>query len=681
MLDLLKRNARHLPALLGIGLLIGAIYVVQKEFRHLRLEDIGAALRAIPTRSLVISAACAVLAYGVLTFYDRLGTIYAGHKVSYGRVSFASFCAYALSHNIGLAAVSGAAVRYRLYAHWGLSPVEIAKVIGFCSLTFGLGGMVLGGAILWTEPESIPFFGQRLPIWSMNAIGTAMWIVVATYVILAKTYGTIDLRGHVVELPKARMAVAQVLLATVDVAVTASIFYVLLPVGHGLTWGRFLGVYLASYSAGLVANLPGGLGVFDGAMLLGLEPWIDGPHVLGAIVVFRLYYYIIPLFLAGTLFAGNEILLRGGTALRRLQFWRSADSRAASAAQPTTRWSEPDFAVAAATGAVALCGALLLSVGALQPAPEPSWLNEGYASVAQQAGEFVPSLIGAGLLVLAVGLSQRVNLAWGATIVLLLLGAAFGVAQGERLWIPAVLALAGLLVAPFRPCFYRHARLLSGPLQTSTAVPLFALIVCVLALAGFQRHVRFMTENAWWEIVLSRHSASNGLRATVALTVAIALAATWRLIRPGHVRYLPWGAEARLRLAQLGAEPPARADGLLMGETERAAIPFRRVGRVLLGLGDPAGAESDRVSAVWRLRDLAAQEGLHQAVWRAGPELLKVYGDLGMTAIPLGRDGLPLPEHHAAREFLVCVAERDLAALLPQLQALVADEMVPEAAE
>jgi phosphatidylglycerol lysyltransferase len=102
---------------------------------------------------------------------------------------------------------------------------------------------------------------------------------------------------------------------------------------------------------------------------------------------------------------------------------------------------------------------------------------------------------------------------------------------------------------------------------------------------------------------------------------------------------------------------------------------------VLLGLGDPAGAESDRVSAVWRLRDLAAQEGLHQAVWRAGPELLKVYGDLGMTAIPLGRDGLPLPEHHAAREFLVCVAERDLAALLPQLQALVADEMVPEAAE
>ena len=42
----LKSYLRHLPALLGVALLIGAIYVVQREFRHLRLEDIGAALEA-----------------------------------------------------------------------------------------------------------------------------------------------------------------------------------------------------------------------------------------------------------------------------------------------------------------------------------------------------------------------------------------------------------------------------------------------------------------------------------------------------------------------------------------------------------------------------------------------------------------------------------------------------------
>ena len=64
----------------------------------------------------------------------------------------------------------------------------------------------------------------------------------------------------------------------------------------------------------------------------------------------------------------------------------------------------------------------------------------------------------------------------------------------------------------------------------------------------------------------------------------------------------------------------------------------------MLGLGDPVGIESDRVSAIWRLHDLALEEGLDPAVWNAGPRLLKVYRDLGMTALPLGLDGQPLPE-------------------------------------
>ena len=142
----IRKHLRHLPALLGVGLLIGAIYVVQKEFRGLHLEDIAAALRAIPQVSLVVAFLWTFFSYFVLTFYDRLGTIYAGHKVSYGRVAFASFCAYALSHNLGFAAVSGAAVRYRLYAHWGLTPMQIAKTVAFCSLTFGLGAWCSAGS-------------------------------------------------------------------------------------------------------------------------------------------------------------------------------------------------------------------------------------------------------------------------------------------------------------------------------------------------------------------------------------------------------------------------------------------------------------------------------------------------------------------------------------------------------
>ena len=111
---MLQRGARHAPAVLGVLLLVGAIYVVQREFRHLNMREVGRALEAIPRRAVLISAGWNVLAYLILTLYDWLGARYAGRKVSYGRTAFASFCAYALAHNLGFAAVSGAAVRYRL---------------------------------------------------------------------------------------------------------------------------------------------------------------------------------------------------------------------------------------------------------------------------------------------------------------------------------------------------------------------------------------------------------------------------------------------------------------------------------------------------------------------------------------------------------------------------------------
>jgi uncharacterized membrane protein YbhN (UPF0104 family) len=669
----LTRTLRRLPAVIGVLLLIGAIYAVQKEFRHLKLEDVGVAVDAIPRRALIISFLWTILSYFVLTFYDRLGTIYAGHKIAYGRVAFASFCAYALSHNIGFSALSGAAVRYRLYAHWGMTPGQIARTVAFCSLTFGLGGMVLGGTILLLEPQSVPFFGDVLHPAALRAIGALMWAIVAAYVTLSRVVGTIRVFGHEITLPGLRMALLQVILATVDVAITASIFYALLPDSHGagatLTFEVFLGIYVASYTAGLAANLPGGIGVFDTAILFGLERYLPAADILGAIVVFRLYYYVIPLFLAGSMFAGNEVLLRGGALMK--------SPIAARGVQALARWNEPDLSVAAAIGAVVLSGIMLLGVGVVSPHPDYSWLDPDYADFAVQAGQFIPSLIGASLIILAIGLSHRVNLAWGATITLLVIGAAFAATQGSRLWIAGVLVLTTLLLAPFRGNFYRHARLLAGPLEVSTALSLVSLVVCVLALAGFRQHVRMLPNNAWWSVILSSE-VPNSLRVSVALTVALALIAIWRLVRPGRVTWHPWNDEARLRLARFGPLPATGADGVVWGETEQAGIAFRRCGGVLLGLGDPAGAEADQVSAIWRLRDLASQEGLDPAIWRAGPALLKVYGDIGLTALPLGDDGLPLPDSEdetpLSAHYLVCVAERDLSTLLPLLPDLAAAE-------
>ncbi|MFC3126825.1 phosphatidylglycerol lysyltransferase domain-containing protein [Pseudoroseomonas globiformis] len=627
---------RHGPTVFGLALLAGALFVVQREVRHLSWAEIQAAIGAVPRQTLWIAAGWTVLAYAVLTIYDRLGSVYAGRPVSYVRTSLASFCAYTLAHNLGFAAVSGAAVRYRFYAAWGLTPAEIAKVIAFTSLTFGLGGMALGGLVLIWEPEVVPWIAAHLPHWAMQLVGVGLLCVVGAYILLSRLLPHFTVFGYRIDLPGFRMACAQTVLAGVDVAVTAMIFYALLPSAEGLSFARFLGIYLAAYTAGLAANVPGGLGVFDTAVLIGLQPYIPAPEVIGALLLFRFYYYIVPLFLAGALFAGFEINQRrhliGG----------------AATSDVTDAFEGPAMA-----GLTGLAGAALLFIGALpaKGSPLAQWINEWAAL----ASHFAASVIGSLLLVMAYGMVRRLRIAWVTGIVLMMLGAIVTLLRGEPWFISGgFLVLAGLL-ACFRTAFYRDARLTGEPLAGSTLMPLVASVAAVLVLAqiAWQGPV---ADEPWWAVPFLDETPHT-LRFTVGLCGVLLLAAAFRLLRPARIRAPSYDMPTRARLAALGARVPAAADGAIFAEGGRGAgFAFIRRDDVWIGLGDPAGEASACIAALWRFRDLCERNGVDHAFWQVGPELLRAYEDTGLAAVPLG-DG----------RFLACRAERDPQRLLEAL--------------
>ncbi|MGI4748001.1 MAG: lysylphosphatidylglycerol synthase domain-containing protein, partial [Janthinobacterium lividum] len=267
-----RRVLRRLPPLIGLLLFVAAIYAVQKEVRNLSLAQIRESLLGIPRASLFASAGFTVLSYFILSFYDRLATIHVGYRLSFGRTAFAAFCSYVLSHNLGFAAISGAAVRFRLYGNWGLRPAAITQIIAFCSLTYILGACALIGGVLLLEPGSLPMLSAKIPPLLLTLIGIGAWSVVALYVGLSARLKTVTLWRWTISLPGLRMSIGQVAVAALDVAATAAIAYTLLPEAIGLSYPAFLAIYIASYSAGLIAGVPGGLGVFDGAMVIGLSP-------------------------------------------------------------------------------------------------------------------------------------------------------------------------------------------------------------------------------------------------------------------------------------------------------------------------------------------------------------------------------------------------------------------------
>lgn len=625
---------RHGATVFGLAVLVGAIWVVQREFRNLSMADVRQALAELPASGLLLAAGLTVLAYGVLAIYDWLGARYAGRPSSWPRALLASFCGYSLAHNIGFAAVSGAAVRYRLYSAWGYSPIEIGKIIGFTSLTFGLGGMALGGMVLLFEPEVLPWAGDHLPRWALQLMSVPMFGLVLGYVLLSRFRRSIRVFGHVVELPGVRMALIQTLLATVDVAVTAAIFFVLLPAAPGLTFLHFVGIYLAAYTAGIAANVPGGLGVFDGAILLGLAPYMGAAEVVGALLVFRLYYYIVPLFISGALFAGFEVTQRSDLLARFGALGRGA----------------MPLEVPAMAGLVAIGGALLIFLGGLPTSATVLKQWAGYEAAV--ASQFAASIVGSLLVVMAFGLARRLAIAWWGALFLLLNGALIVRLREEAWWIWGVFLVVAALLATMRPAFYRGSRLRREPLSNEILLPLAAASICGLTLALLANAGQVQGET-WWEIVLMG-DASPQLRFTVGITAVLLLAGAVQLLRPARIEALPFDTKARQRLESLGARLPGTADAVLWGEAERAGFAFSRRGRVWIAHGDPAGEGRDAISAIWRFRDLCERNGARPAFVDVGPEHLRIYADTGLqTLVDAKRPG----------RYLACDAQRDLEAV------------------
>jgi phosphatidylglycerol lysyltransferase len=651
---------RHLPALAGVVLLVVALYVIQRELAGLKVAEVLAALDDLPARRLWQAGLATVLSYVVLTFYDLLGTRFVGNPLSYGRVAFASFTAYALAHNIGFAMLSGAAIRYRLYVLWGLSPLQIAGVVAFTSLTFVLGGLSLGGISLIFVPYAIPVVGPYVPRAITFAVGVAMLALVVMYALIGKfRTRPLVLFGTTVPLPGPRMALMQIFLATADVAIVAAIFEALLPPIPELGFLGVLAIYVTAYTMAMLSHVPGGLGVFDTLILVGLTPYLPPAEIVGAILVFRLLYYILPLFLAGGLFAANEIIIR-----------RIAVGRLLA---QSARWGDP-VVVPALAGAVTLAGAALLFVGGLPPVEATlAWAGVQLSKPIVAASQFIASIAGAALLVLAYGLARRVTIAWAAVLVLLVIGIPVTLARGEGFVLSGLLFGLFCLLVPFRGNFYRDTRLRDEPLSLGRVAAIGSVAVCAVSLAFFAHTHPDYADATWWAFVLS-DAAPWTLRALVLLLVGLALAMLTRLLRP-----------ARIRPVTLEAPGPGRAEAAIVGEDLSARIPFTSLPGLALALGDPVGEPGDAVSAIWRFRDFCEQEGVDPAFWDVGDRYLSIYNDIGLTAFPLGPDRMPLPpgsgQAPAAERWLVCQAERDLPRLLPILPALAAGRGVPIAAQ
>jgi uncharacterized membrane protein YbhN (UPF0104 family) len=301
----MKRIFDFLWPLVGLAAVGISFWFLYKELHGDSVgEQVWANLRAIPPHRYALAVLSTLVAYAALAWYDRIALLHLGVKhISWCFISLCSFTTYALSHNIGASVFSGGMVRYRAYTSQGLSAAQVAVLVALCSATFGLGTILLGGIVLAFEPHQLERLSGLLPNALTNpttarTIGFICLGVVAAYVAGSiLRLKPLVIGGFHLEYPSPGITARQLVAAPMELLGAAGIIYFALPETGNPGFFVVLGVFLASFSAALVSNAPGGLGVFE-LVFIKAMPGIPQLQVLSALLVFRLLYLLIPLAFA-----------------------------------------------------------------------------------------------------------------------------------------------------------------------------------------------------------------------------------------------------------------------------------------------------------------------------------------------------------------------------------------------
>jgi uncharacterized membrane protein YbhN (UPF0104 family) len=301
----MRRYLDYLWPVIGLGAVVLSLWLLHEEFRG---ESVGptvvAHLRAISPSRYLLAFASTLAAYAALAWYDRIALqhLHIRH-ISWTFVSICSFTTYALGHNIGASVFSGAMVRYRAYSAKGLSAAEVAVLVALCSLTFALGTLLLGGIVLVGEPQELRRLARFLPpvftnVTAARALGVVCLALVAAYAIgSALRLKPLRIGGFQIAYPRRAIAAQQFIAAPLELLGAAGIIYFALPDAGHPSFAVVLAVFLASFSVALVSNAPGGLGVFE-LMFINAMPSVPRIEVLSALLIFRLFYLLIPLAFA-----------------------------------------------------------------------------------------------------------------------------------------------------------------------------------------------------------------------------------------------------------------------------------------------------------------------------------------------------------------------------------------------
>jgi len=641
-----RRLVRGLTALAGLAMLVAALHTLRIELRAASWQGLAAGIAATAPERLVLALALTVLSYAVLTRSDALALGAVGRRLAWRQVAGVSFLAYAISHTVGLSVLSSASVRYRFYSRWGVTRAEFPRIVFLCSSTPWLGWGVLTGLSLLTNPTPAAS-GSAGPRTAM-VIGGALVSSIAAYLVAtAVRRRPLRVGRLALALPGSAVVTRQLILSMADWTLAGGVLYVLLPAGAPdlLT---FLGAFLLAAFFGMVSHVPGGLGVFDGALVALLAPLLPPGDIVPALVMYRVVYYLLPFAAAMAGLAVDEARQR-----------RAQLVRAGAVIDTMVGSFTPQLLATLAF----VSGAVLLFSGATPASPGRLDLIARILPVGVvEASHFAASLTGVGLLILSHGLARRLDAAYYVAFGLVLVGIVASLFKGLDYEEALLLAFVFVALYRARALFDRRAAFFETRFSPAWTATLGGTVAASVWLGLFAfAHVEYANQ-LWWQFEL-HGEASRFLRASVGAAVAVAALGVSRLI--GHAPYEAAAptdrdlADAARVIASQSATMPnlahLRDKALFFNGARTAFLMYAVQGRSWVVLGDPVGPTGEVPELLRRFLERCDDFGGVPVFYEVGPQHLHRYADYGLAFIKVGEEArvdlrsFSLAGPHAAR--------------------------------
>ncbi len=625
----LQRQKRAVMPLALAAICALALLSIQKLSLHMDYRSVIHAVRTLPLQALAGAIAATLVSFAALIARDAAILRRMGVKVSPATLWIGAGCGSALGNAVGFGPLTGGAVRYRIYGAAGVSAGAVARLMMEITVSFGIGLTLFAAASAAVAAPAVAGLLRSPP--SLVLAGCIPLLCAGAGILALSGTGKPPFRLWRLTVPRPgrRYVVGQLALVALDVAAAAAALWVLLP-GHSIGFMSFIAVFAVATLLGVISHVPGGLGVFEAAVVFALGRSAAAPSaVVAALLAYRVVYFLLPLLASAAVLAAFELRVAvAAPAFDRLR--RGADHSAPLFLGVITFASGALMLISGATPAFTYRLAILRTT-------IPLWIVE--------ASNTLVSLMGVTLLFVARGLFGRLDGAWWLAMVIASLSFVLSLTQGLKFGETALLACLICLLAATRKRFDRPAWLL----RENFTAEWFVAIGIVTAVAVWIMFFAFRDvpygRDLWWQFAFDA-KAPRALRATLCAAVLISLVALWQLLRPAPGRVEP-PAAAELAEAEQIIRGQDRSDGLLamMGDkslmfsaSRRSFLMYAKRGRSWVALYDPVGPAEEAAELVLQFIATAAQHGGRAAFYQVRLESLPLYLNAGLKIMKLGEE-------------------------------------------